>query len=407
MNILFATLVDINSLDERGIYQDLMRELVSSGHNVFVVSPAERRQGKPTEFFRSETGGVLKVRVGNIQKTGRIEKGISTLRLESKYVNAVRKYLKGVKFDLIIYSTPPITLVKLVKFIKKRDGALSYLLLKDIFPQNAVDIGLLRKGSLLYKFFRKKELGLYDLSDYIGCMSPANVKYLLTHSQLDDSKVHVCPNSIEPVSLDTDSVSDEKKNLIRNRYGIAGGSKIFVYGGNLGRPQSVPFIIECLKLNQGMDDRFFLICGSGTDYRLLSEYMKKERPDNVLLLDMLPKDEYDNLLKVCDIGLIFLDARFTIPNFPSRLLSYMEYSIPVLACTDPNTDIGETIVEGGFGWWCSSDNPRYFSRVINQICGMDESELREMGRQGRRYLEENYLASQAAEIILEKVKTLC
>ena len=73
-----------------------------------------------------------------------------------------------------------------------------YLLLKDIFPQNAVDLGMFSKGGLLYRMFRKKEERLYQLSDYIGCMSPANVDYILRHNrEVDIHRVEVCPNSIE------------------------------------------------------------------------------------------------------------------------------------------------------------------------------------------------------------------
>ena len=87
--------------------------------------------------------------------------------LETQYISAIKKYFSNIKFDLILYSTPPVTLVRPIKFIKKRDNAKTYLLLKDIFPQNAVDMGILgRKGikGLLYKYFRKKEKMLYALS---------------------------------------------------------------------------------------------------------------------------------------------------------------------------------------------------------------------------------------------------
>jgi ssRNA-specific RNase YbeY (16S rRNA maturation enzyme) len=94
-----------------------------------------------------------------------------------------------------------------------------------------------------------------------------------------------------------------------------------VFGGNLGKPQSVAFIAQCLRLNQNRDDRYFLICGEGTEGEILAKYIKDEAPTNVMLLPMLPTQEYDELLRACDVGMIFLDYRFTIPNFPSRLLS--------------------------------------------------------------------------------------
>ena len=83
---------------------------------------------------------------------------------------------------MILYSTPPITFCGVVEYFQKRDNAKTYLMLKDIFPQNAVDLGMMKttgaKG-LIYKYFRKQEKKLYAISDRIGCMSQANVEYVL------------------------------------------------------------------------------------------------------------------------------------------------------------------------------------------------------------------------------------
>lgn len=103
---------------------------------------------------------ILRVKTGKIQKTNLIEKGIATILLETQYISAIKKYLLNVKFDLVLYSTPPITFAGAVQYIKKRDGAKTYLLLKDIFPQNAVDIGMMSKSGIkgfLYRYFRAKE----------------------------------------------------------------------------------------------------------------------------------------------------------------------------------------------------------------------------------------------------------
>src|SRR5699024_710522 len=138
-------------------------------------SPRERKYNLPTEISEKQGVKYLNIKTGNIQKTNLLEKGISTLTIENKFLNALKKYYSDISFDIILYVTPPITFSNIVKYVKKRDGAMSYLLLKDIFPQNAVDINLFSSNGLLYRFFRKKEKQLYNVSDYIGCMSSANV----------------------------------------------------------------------------------------------------------------------------------------------------------------------------------------------------------------------------------------
>lgn len=371
LKVLFLTLFDITSIDNHGIYEDLLREFAKHDHQVFIVSPSERRNGQGTRIIHEEKATILKVRTGNIQKTNLLEKGISTITLESQLIRAIKKYFADVHVDLVLYSTPPITFARVVAYLKKRDNAKTYLLLKDIFPQNAVDLDMMKKGGLLHRYFRKKEKKLYALSDRIGCMSPANVEYLLKHNpEVSSEHVEVCPNSIEVQAV---YLGDDEKVTLRRKYGLPLDKKVFVYGGNLGKPQGVPFIIECLKACSDIEEAFFFIIGSGTDYFRLEEYINKERPSHVKLLSSIPKEEYDRMIASCDVGLIFLDHRFTIPNFPSRLLSYMQAGLPVLAATDPNTDIGKTIVDEGFGWWCESTDVGEYCKIIDICCAMDLS----------------------------------
>ncbi len=398
MNILFLTIGRMEHIENRGLYTDLLRNFRELGHNVYTISPYERRTKLKTQLKCDNGVSMLHVVIGNITKTNLVEKGISTLLIERQFKKAVKKYFNDIKFDLILYSTPPITFANVISYVKKRDNAKTYLLLKDIFPQNAVDIGMMSKSgikSIIYKMFRQKEKKLYKLSDYIGCMSEANVDYILKHNPyISPEKVHVNPNSIEVCKVERNV---EKRNEIRQKYNILKDTKVFVYGGNLGRPQNIPFVIKCLKENVGKKDRFFVICGTGTEYSKLKAFVENEKPDNVLLLNGLPKAEYEEFIAAFDVGLIFLDHRFTIPNFPSRLLSYMQNSMPVLACTDPNTDIGKVVTENGFGWWCESDNPDNFTKAIEMAINTD---LRSMGEKGFRYLENNYTAQKSYNTII-------
>ncbi len=395
MRILFLTLLDFDTFNERNIYTDLLREFIKNNHEVYCISPAERRTGKATHF--EEGGHLLKLKIGNTQKTNIVEKGISTLMIERQFVSAIKKYFSKIKFDLVMYSTPPITFASVVRYVKNRDGAKTYLMLKDIFPQNAVDLGMMRttgiKG-LIYKYFRKKEKKLYSLSDHIGCMSQANVEYVLQHNpEIPKEKVGICPNCIEVHDV---RLTDEERIDMREKYGIPQDKKAFVYGGNLGKPQDVPFIISCLKKCAEINDAYFVIAGNGTDKYLLEKYIKEENPPHVKLLEHLPKNEYDRMIACCDVGLIFLDHRFTIPNFPSRLLSYMQAGLPVLACTDPNTDIGKVIVEGGFGWWCESSDANVFSETIKNTNENTISKYRDISQ---KYLLEVYS--------VQKVYSMC
>ena len=402
MNILFLTLLDFDNLESQNIYTDLLRKFYHEGHCVAIISPAERKKKRGTRFLKIDDRlSILKLKIGNIQKTNIIEKGISTITLETIFVSAIKKYYGTVTFDLVLYSTPPITLQKTVHYVQKRDGAVTYLMLKDIFPQNAVDMGLLSnhgfKG-LLYQYFRKKEMRLYRDSDYIGCMSPANVNYLKKHNpQIAPERIGLCPNCIEPVCR---KINLEEKNIIRKNLGIPEGKILFVYGGNLGKPQGIPFLIDCLKSVEKKQEVYFLIVGNGTEYEKLERFIRQQKPQNVKLMQALPKSEYENMILAADVGMIFLDHRFTIPNFPSRLLSYMQAGIPVVAVTDPNTDVGRVIVDGGFGWWCESNHAEEFTKIVELA---QKANLSYMGELGHAYMMEHYTAEHVYRIIRSKI----
>ena len=400
MNILFLSLGRIENINDSGIYTDLLRKFRDEGHNISIVTPRERKYNLPT--VKESKNGVtfLKVKIGNIQKVNFIEKGLSTITIEKVFLNAIKKYLSNIKFDLVLYATPPITFSKVVEYIKTRDNAKTYLLLKDIFPQNAVDINLFKLNGIIYKLFRRKEKHLYNISDHIGCMSPANAEYiLLNNPEIPKNKVEVNPNSIEPQDI---NISKAKKRKIRTKYNLPLKKNVFIYGGNLGKPQGIDFLIKCINMNESNINSYFLIVGSGTEYKKLKKYFENTKPVNSKLLEHLPKKDYELLANSSDVGMIFLDKRFTIPNFPSRLLSYMQAKMPVLSATDSYTDIGDVIEEGEFGYSCISNNVNKFNDLVNKLA--NESDLENMGHNAWDYLLDNYTAEKSYEIIMSHFK---
>ena len=397
MNILFLTLVEINSVHERGIYQDLLRKFVEEGHNVTIVTPVERRKKIITNLNIIGNVKIVQVKTLNIQKTNIIEKGIGTLAIEYQYLSVVKKYLSDLKFDLLLYSTPPITFYKVINFIKNRDNAFTYLLLKDIFPQNAVDMKLIKAGSILHKIFVKKEKKLYQISDAIGCMSQANVDFILKYNEeLKGEKVHINPNTIQPHFID---YSHEEKNAIKSKYNLPLDKKILIYGGNLGKPQGLEFLLETIeKIN--LEEVFYLIVGNGTEYNKIEKWFLAHKPINAKLIQSIPKTEYDLLLGACDIGLIFLNKNFTIPNFPSRLLSYLEMKMPVIAATDNNSDIGKVIQDAKCGISVETGNLIDMKEGILKCLPNGDM----MGANSKKLLQNEYIVDVSYHLIINKIK---
>lgn len=397
MNILFLTLYRISDINERNIYCDLMRKFRDQGHGVIIITPTERRYKERTGLIEADGLKILKVRTLNIQKTNVIEKGIGTILIDHQFSLAIKRFLNGSRFDLILYSTPPITLTRIVEKIKIRFRSSSYLILKDIFPQNAVDLGMMRSNGIIHKYFRRKEKKLYMISDFIGTMSPANREYIIKeHPYLDPEKVEVCPNSIEPVNITTDS---QEKAKMRLQYNIPVDTTVFIFAGNMGKPQGIDFLIEVLTEHQNSRKSYFVIIGEGTEYSLVEKWFEKSNPSNALLIPGLPKIEFDKIIQACDVGMIFLDKRFTIPNYPSRLLSYLEFRMPVIIASDDCTDVGPIAEKNGYGFWSLSGDLEGFNHNLNQLL-KNRDLLKEMGEAGYRFMLENYTVDHSYKLIM-------
>ncbi len=398
MKVIFLS-ISYSENDHISFYEELLQEFVANGHEVFVACASEKRKGKNTEVADERGIHVLRIKTGNITGNVKIiEKGIATIMIDKQFQKAIARYYSDEKFDLILYPTPPITLVGTVAYLKKKCDAASYLLLKDIFPQNAVDLGMLSttgiKG-IIYKAFRSKEKKLYKISDYIGCMSPANVDYVLEHNRfIKKRKIEVCPNCVK---LLDDKHTMEEKIDIRKKYRIPIDKKVFVYGGNLGKPQGIDFFLSCLDAIKDLDNAFIFVVGGGSEANKIKSFICEHSINNAMLLESLPKADYELLADACDVGLVFLDYRFSIPNFPSRILSYMQRSKPVLVASDPNTDMGDIVVKNGFGWKCMSNDSSAFADCVRDALAAD---LASMGRNSREYLEENYTVQKGYEIIM-------
>ena len=172
------------------------------------------------------------------------------------------------------------------------------------------------------------------------------------------------------------------------KLGVSADKTVFIYGGNLGKPQGLDFVTEAIKECCNIDGICFIIVGKGSEKKRLFAELKGV--PNVITLDALPKDEYERLCGQCDVGMVALDKRFTIPNYPSRMLSYLENAMPIFACTDKNTDVKELVEDQAkCGKWCPSGDVDAFKECVEWFVA-NRDRLERLGVNGYEYMAANF-----------------
>lgn len=399
MNVLFLSMMCMTSLDESNIYSDLLKEFIQHGHHVDILCPIEKRYDFSDSTVCGDGYQIVYVHTGNVTNTGFIEKGVSVLKIGEQINACIDRNIGQKQIDLFLVAVPPVTFETVVHHVKKKYRSRVYLLLKDIWPASMFDLkvpgGIVAK-TIVSAMFRHWEKRLYKEVDKIGCLSPGNVKYVLEHNRyLDAKKVEVNPNCITPREIP--ALSEEQRCSIRAKYGIPEDQVCFIYGGTLGVGQNVAHIVKCLKACKDLDCHF-VISGRGVQYHLLEEYVENEKPHNLTLINGLSKPEYEELMHACDVGLVFLRYTAQTPNIPSRILSYMEFSLPILTCLDPVSDLTQIVEEGKFGWGCLSDDENAFREKILEATLINLEKCR---ANSREYLMKNFSAGQSYESIVK------
>jgi glycosyltransferase involved in cell wall biosynthesis len=385
MKVLFIT-AEYPKDSLSNIYKDIALELISKKHNVKVVVPTEQKFNISTDVYIENNIEVLRVKTGNLYNINIIEKALSILTISSKLIAAIKKHFNNDKFDIILFMAPPVTMGSAVNWCMDKYNCPSYLMMKDIFPQNALDIGMLSKKNPLYWYFKFKEKKLYKTATKIGCMSKANINYLIKHNQyLKEDKLEIFPNAKKICPKEEFA----KENKTRKKYNIPSDKVIAIYGGNMGKPQGIDFFMDIMKEYKNRKDIYFILLARGTEKEKVYQFIDDNKIKNILKLELIGEDEYKKILSLSDIGLIFLDKRFTIPNFPSKVLSYLEASMPVMAGIDINNDFKDMLEDSACGYWTKSGDIKKFKKKFDSL--IKNKKLRQqMGQNGRKYLEQHF-----------------
>jgi glycosyltransferase involved in cell wall biosynthesis len=400
MKILFLMLhcPDLNTGSD-DMYSDLAVEFKGKGHDVTIMALDD---SKPTHL--SCEAGINVLRVNTLNSQGNnislLKKGLAYVLTPYSFRKAYKKYLKAEKFDLILYSAPPITLVDFVNYAKKQNPtAKAYLILRDIHPQSTRDLGLYTKVTLIvYWFFYYKAQKAYRVADYIGCMSQGNIDYIAKIApKIDKKKIVLLPNwqKIQPYT--------PADNSVREKYGLQ-NKFVAIYGGNLAVAQGLENIVILAKHYKGNVNIVFLIVGKGIRKQFLLDEVENNNLTNVKFLDYMPREEYENVMKSADIGIISLNKKYAVPTCPSRVIGYMAMKLPVIAMINANSDYGQFYIENaGCGFWTDD--------MANNQIFIDFEKLykdlilrKQMGENGYKYCIKTLSSEKICDDITKQVK---
>ena len=279
------------------------------------------------------------------------------MEMSKKYIAAYNKYIADEKFDVILMATPPSSLYDVVKLAKKRSGAKFYLILRDIHPEcldrkkiperfaKRTDVYDECKRPYGVNFFVEKLLfyqsqSLYKLADWVGCMSPGNQRYFKTIAPyIDDDRIVLLPNWYKGREY-----SGCKSDKLLEKYNLK-GKFIAIFGGTIGEAQAVWNIATLAKHNLEKKDVVFLIVGRGTKKGVLEDIAKKDNLTNIRFLNYLPREDYEQILELADLGLISIDEKYKVPTCPSKIIGYMDLAKPVLAMFNEGSEYGEYYID--------------------------------------------------------------
>lgn len=323
--------------------RDLSREIVRQGYDLTVMIPSfDLKQ----PWLLEDMNGVqvLRLKAPRTKDIGYVQRTINEFLLPFIMLHNLRKSpLAKVRWDGVVWYSPTIFLGPLANVLKKASACRSYLIVRDIFPEWAVDMGLMGRG-LPYRFFKVIERYQYSVADVIGVQTQGNSPYFDAWVMQGGRRVEVLQNWLADAPDVGSTISVAEGPLV--------GRTVFVYAGNMGVAQGMDILLDLAeRLNQRRDIGFLFV-GRGSDARRMREDAKARGLDNVVFHDEIDPAEIPGLYGQCHAGIVALDPRHKTHNIPGKFLTYMQAGLPVLARINPGNDLAELIQREGVGRVC-------------------------------------------------------
>ena len=381
MKVLFTLLKTPANLENAdGMYLDLLIEFVKAGHDITIIGGSSSK----TRLFKEKGMRVLSVKsLPIVGVKNLIIKGIGMATLPWFFKKAYNKYFQKEKFDWIVMPTPPITLIDVVKYIKKKSGAKLYTILRDIHPQSSASLGEIKYKWMIDYLYRRSDLG-YRISNIVGCMSPKNIEFIKKeHNIPNTTRCTVLYNWMNYVEYERGSISK-----FREIYNLE-GKYVVLFGGNIGLGQCIENIVDLASHYISDDNIRFVVIGKGVKKDELQQICKENKLNNVIFIDFMPRDEYLKFVKSVDLGLISIHGNNAAPTCPSKVISYMSLKLPILALINSNNDYGRIFLDQpNAGYWSVASDKELVYQQFDRL--YSDIELRKrMGENGYRFYTEN------------------
>lgn len=377
------------------MYADLVREFHRMECRVTLA--AASRAGEPTGVYDEGGIRVLRVRLPSLARYGFLGKGVAQALLPLYYKRALARHREILQCDLVITTTPPVSLGGVVKMVKQVSGAQAYLILRDFVAQGAVDLRMIRRGWPVHRWLCSQERSLLAACDSIGCMSPANIELVRRlYPRETQDKCHVLQNFLGTVERVVPSDID------RAEFGVQ-GEFLVVYGGNMGRPQRLENILDLAARCADLKDVLFLLFGDGTERDRLSRQVAERKLLNVRVAPPIDTDRYHRLLAIASAGLVSLHEDLSVPSHPSKILGYLAQGLPVLASVNAENDLGAVMDAGGWGIWALAGDVNQLESRLRHLYGCPNTR-KTMAQKALECTAMEYGVTQACETILRVSK---
>lgn len=365
---------------------ELAGELVARGHTVTVLTswPSYKlaKSHRADQFLERMTEGkvqVLRVQTLPLHNSNFITRGFAQLFAPYQFWRLLKKY-ETRPFDAVLVYSPPLPLAAVGSWAK-REGARFVLNVQDIFPQNAIDLGIL-DNPMAIGLFRWIERRAYRQADVITAHSEGNRDLLVAANPSIAPKLAVLHNWVD-MDVPAQPAQDFRESL-----GLQ-GKFVAVYGGVTGPAQGLDIILDLAGRVRDLSDLIFLIVGEGTEKAKLEARARREGLDNVMFQPFVAQALYPSLLLSTDVGFLTLSPRMKTPVVPGKILGYMAMSLPVLAIVNRESDAHGIIRAAECGYACNSDDPDEAERLVRALYAR-RRELAAMGSRGRAHALANF-----------------